>query len=51
VDAYIIAGASVILAAVALVNTSRVVKPAQPAPVPAQAEPEPALSACEPMAD
>jgi drug/metabolite transporter (DMT)-like permease len=53
VDGYIIAGASIILAAVALVNTSRIVKPAKAAPAPARAEPEPAaaLSGCEPLAD
>ncbi len=53
VDAYIIAGASVILAAVALVNTSRLVRPAQAAPAlaPTPTPPEPALSRCEPLAD
>ncbi|MCI0355006.1 MAG: EamA family transporter [Acidobacteria bacterium] len=53
VDAYILAGATVILAAVALVNTSRIVKPALAAPAtrPAQPEPAPALSGCEPLAD
>ncbi len=49
VDGYIIAGATIILAAVALVNTSRIVKPAVAAPEPLRAEP--ALSACEPGAD
>jgi drug/metabolite transporter (DMT)-like permease len=53
VDAYIIGGASIILAAVALVNTSRLVRPAkiEPVTVPAKPQPAAALSNCEPLAD
>ncbi len=51
VDTYIVAGASIILAAVALVNTSRIVKPAHAEPVRVPTTPEPALSRCEPLAD
>ncbi|MGH9510372.1 MAG: EamA family transporter [Terriglobales bacterium] len=53
VDGYIIAGASIILAAVALVNTSGIVKTGQAEPALAAVQPEPAaaLSGCEPLAD